>query len=299
MRIACVDMGVCELPKTKPINLSSLKPDAEIDSISAFRIIKSLTVIMELLMNTKEIIKLLSGLNDEQLAAIKAAAVPAVDETAAVAELTSSEKITVKVTSGKVSVRNFAEVRRYCGGIAGKFIGSSRVGYDVRSKVDEGDGKTVVLTHKITSVLSDAGIKEVMRIGIAADARALAKACGIQCGDCSSLESARKAWNSGVEHIRGCVRDNGAYNPKKVLDEYCNAASDELKVMVNDLADAARKHFRTSAPKAWSALLGKEVPAFHEGDRSSEMMKVLRTGKIKSEIKTGMKASREDEFTDK
>ena len=249
-------------------------------------------------MNTKEIVAFLSGLTDEQLAAIKAAAVPAVDETAAMEELTTSEKITVTVKSGKSSVSNFAEVRHYCGGVAGKFIGAARVGYDVRSKVDEGDGKTVVLTHRTTSVLSDAGIKEVARIGIAADARALAKACGIQCGDCSSLESARKAWNACVEHLRKCVKDNGAFNPKKTLDSYCDRAADELKVMVNDLADSARKHFRTNAPKAWSALLGKEVPAFHEGDRSSEMMKILRTGKIKSEIKTGMRASREDNFTD-
>lgn len=249
-------------------------------------------------MNTVEIAKLLATMSDEQIAAIKAAVAPAVDETA-VAELTTAEKITVKVTSGKTECTNFAEVRHYCGGIAGKFIGAARVGYDVRSKVDEGDGKTVVLTHRTTSVLSDAGIAEVTRIGIAADARALAKACGIQCGDCSALESARKAWNKCVEHLKKCVKDNGAYNPKKVLDAYCDAASDELKVMVNDLADAARKHFRTTAPKAWSALLGKEVPAFHEGDRSSEMMKILRAGKIKSEIKTGMKAGRVDEFSDK
>ena len=249
-------------------------------------------------MNTVEIAKLLSGMTDEQIAALKAAVAPAVDETAAVAELESSEKITVKVTSGKSTVANFAEVRHYCGGVAGKFIGAARVGYDIRSKVDEGDGKTVILVHKTVSVLSDAGIAEVTRIGIAADARALAKACGIQCGDCSSLESARKAWGKCVEHLKKCVKDNGAYNPKKVLDAYCDRAADELKVMVNDLADAARKHFRTTAPKAWSALLGKEVPAFHEGDRSSEMLKVLRSGKIKSEIKTGMKASRQDEFTD-
>ena len=248
-------------------------------------------------MDKKEIIALLASMSDEQLAAIKAA-VPAVDETAAMEELETSEKITVKVTSGKSSVANFAEVRHYCGSVAGKFIGASRVGYDVRSKVDEGDGKTVILVHKVTSVLTDAGIVEATRIGIAADARALAKACGIQCGDCSTLESARKAWNSGIAHIRKCVKDNGAYNPRKVLDSYCNAAAEELKVMVNDLADAARQHFKTNAPKAWSALLGKEVPAFHEGDRSSEMMKVLRAGKIKSEIKTGMKAVRADEFTD-
>ncbi len=253
-------------------------------------------------MNKSEIIALLSGMTDEQIAAIKAAAVPAVpavDETAAVAELESAEKIVIKTTSGKSEVSNFAEVKHYCGGVAGKFIGAARVGYDTRSHVDEGDGKTVVLTHKVTSVLSDTGIKEVMRIGIAADSRALAKACGIQCGDCSSLESARKAWGKCVEHLKKCVKENGAYNPKKVLDAYCDAAAEELKVMVNDLADAARKNFRTTAPKAWSALLGKEVPAFHEGDRSSEMMKVLRTGKIKSEIKTGMKASRQDEFADK
>lgn len=252
-------------------------------------------------MNTKEIVALLSGMTDEQLAAIKAAVAPApaVDETAAVEELNSAEKIVIKTTSGKSEVANFAEVRHYCGGVAARFIGAARVGYDVRSRVDEGDGKTVILVHKTTSVLSDAGIAEATRIGIAADSRALAKACGIQCGDCSSLESARKAWNAGVAHIRKCVKDNGAYNPKKVLDAYCDAASAELKVMVNDLADTARKHFRTSAPKAWSALLGKEVPAFHEGDRSSEMMKVLRSGKIKSEIKTGMKASRKDEFSDK
>lgn len=249
-------------------------------------------------MNTKEIIAMLSAMTDEQLAAIKAAAVPAVDETAAVAELNAAEKIVIKTTSGKAAVENFAEVRHYCGSIAAKFLGAARVGYDVRSKVDEGDGKTVVLTHKVTSVLSDAGLKESTRIGIAADARALAKACGIQCGDCSTLESARKAWNAGIAHIRKCVKDSGAYNPKKVLDAYCDAAAEELKVMVNDLADTARKHFRTTAPKAWSALLGKEVPAFHEGDRSSEMMKVLRSGKIKSEIKTGMKAGRVDEFTD-
>lgn len=249
-------------------------------------------------MNTKEIIAMLSGMTDEQLAAVKAAVAPAVDETAAVEELNAAEKITVKVTSGKSEVANFAEVRHYCGSVAAKFIGAAQVGYDVRSKVDEGNGNTVILVHKVTSVLSDAGIKEVTRIGIAADARAFAKACGIQCGDCSSLESARKAWNKGVEHIRKCVKENGTYNPKKVLDAYCDAASAELKVMVNDLADAARKHFRTTAPKAWSALLNKEVPAFHEGDRSSEMMKVLRNGKIKAEVKTGMKASRKDEFTD-
>ena len=250
-------------------------------------------------MNEKQINALKTlGFTDEQIAALKAAAVPAVDETAAVAELESSEKITVKVTSGKSACTNFAEVRHYCGSIAGKFLGAARVGYDVRSKVDEGDGKTIILVHKVTSVLSDAGITEVTRIGIAADARALAKACGIQCGDCSSLESARKAWGKCVEHLRKCVKDNGAYNPKKVLDAYCDSASEELKVMVNDLADTARKYFRTSAPKAWSALLNKEVPAFHEGDRSSEMMKVLRSGKIKSEIKTGMKAGRVDEFTD-
>lgn len=245
---------------------------------------------------------MLSAMTDEQLAAIKSAvalAVPAVDETAAVADLNSVEKIVVTVKSGKSSVANFAEVRHYCGGIAGKFIGAARVGYDIRSKVDEGDGKTIILVHKVTSVLSDSGIAEATRIGIAADARALAKACGIQCGDCSSLESARKAWNKGVEHLKRCVKDNGAYNPKKVLDAYCDAAAEELKVMVNDLAECARKHFRTTAPKAWSALLGKEVPAFHEGDRSSEMMKVLRAGKVKSEIKTGMKAAREDDFTDK
>lgn len=241
---------------------------------------------------------MLSGMTDEQIAAIKAAAVPAVDETAAEAELNAAEKIVIKTTSGKSEVANFAEVRHYCGSIASKFIGASRIGYDVRSKVDEGDGKTVILVHKTVSVLTDAGIKEVTRIGIAADARALAKACGIQCGDCSSLESARKAWNKGVEHLKKCVKENGTYNPKKVLDAYCDKASDELKVMVNDLADAARKHFRTTAPKAWSALLGKEVPAFHEGDRSSEMMKVLRSGKIKAEVKTGMKAGRVDEFTD-
>lgn len=250
-------------------------------------------------MNKSEIIAMLSAMSDEQIAAIKAAAVPAVDETAAMAELSSSEKITVKVTSGKSSVENFAEVRHYCGSVAAKFLGAARVGYDVRSRVDEGNGNTVVLTHKVTSVLSDAGIKEVTRIGIAADARALAKACGVQCGDCSTLESARKAWNACVEHLKKCVRDNGAFNPKKTLDSYCDRASDELKVMVNDLADAARKHFRTNAPKAWSALLGKEVPAFHEGDRSSEMMKILRSGKVKAEIKTGMKAGRVDEFTDK
>ena len=249
-------------------------------------------------MNTKEIIAMLSTMTDEQIAAIKAAAVPAVDETAAVAELNAAEKITVKVTSGKSSVENFAEVRHYCGGVAARFIGAARVGYDVRSKVDEGDGKTVILVHKVTSVLSDAGIKEVTRLGIAADARALAKACGIQCGGCETLESARKAWNACVTHLKKCVKDNGAYNPKKTLDAYCDKAADELKVMVNDLADAARKHFKKDAPKAWSALLGKEVPAFHEGDRSSEMMKVLRAGKVKSEIKTGMKASRADEFTD-
>ena len=245
-----------------------------------------------------EIIAMLSGLNAEQLAAIKAAVAPAVDETAAVAELNAAEKITVKVTSGKSACTNFAEVKHYCGSVAGKFIGAARVGYDVRSRVDEGDGKTVILVHKVTSVLSDAGISEVVRLGIAADARALAKACGIQCGDCSTLESARKAWSKCVEHLRKCVKDNGAYNPKKVLDAYCDAAAAELKVMVNDLADAARKNFRTGAPKAWSALLNKEVPAFHEGDRSSEMMKVLRSGKIKSEVKTGMKASRADEFSD-
>lgn len=253
-------------------------------------------------MNTVEIAKLLASMSDEQIAAIKAAvapAVPAVDETAAVAELSSSEKITVKVTSGKSSVENFAEVRHYCGSVAARFIGAARVGYDTRSKVDEGNGDTVVLEHKTTSVLSDSGIAEVTRIGIAADARALAKACGVQCGDCSTLDNARKAWNACVGHLKKCVKDNGAYNPKKVLDAYCDKASDELKVMVNDLADAARKHFRTTAPKAWSALLGKTVPAFHEGDRSSEMMKVLRAGKVKSEIKTGMKASRQDEFTDK
>ena len=249
-------------------------------------------------MNTKEIVALLSGMTDEQLAAIKAAVAPAVDETAAVAELSSAEKITVKVTSGKSECSNFAEVKHYCGSIAARFIGAARVGYDVRSKVDEGEGKTVVLVHKTVSVLSDSGIAEATRIGIAADARSLAKGMGIQCGDCSSLESARKAWNKCVEHLRKCVKDNGAFNPRKVLDAYCDAACDELKVMVNDLAECARKHFRTNAPKAWSALLGKEVPAFHEGDRSSEMMKVLRTGKIKSEIKTGMKASRQDEFTD-
>ena len=251
-------------------------------------------------MDIKDLISVLSGMTDDQIAAIKAAAVPAVDPaTDPVAELNAAEKITVKVTSGKSTVANFAEVRHYCGGVAGKFIGAARVGYDVRSKVDEGDGKTVILVHRTTSVLSDSGIKEVTRIGIAADARALAKACGIQCGDCSTLESARKAWGSGMEHIRKCVRDNGAYNPRKILDDYCNYAGDELKVMVNDLADAARKHFRANAPKAWSALLGKEVPAFHEGDRSSEMMKVLRLGRVKAEIKTGMKASRQDEFADK
>ena len=253
-------------------------------------------------MNTVEIAKLLATMSDEQIAAIKAAvapAVPAVDETAAMAELGSAEKITVKVTSGKSECVNFAEVRHYCGGVAARFIGAARVGYDTRSKVDEGNGDTIVLPHKVTSVLSDSGIAEVTRIGIAADARALAKACGIQCGDCSTLESARKSWNAGITHLRKCVKDNGAYNPKKVLDAYCDKASDELKVMVNDLADAARKNFRTNAPKAWSALLGKEVPAFHEGDRSSEMMKILRSGKVKSEIKTGMKASRQDEFTDK
>lgn len=239
------------------------------------------------------------GFTDEQIAAIKAAVAPAVDETAAVAELTTAEKITVKVASGKTECTNFAEVRHYCGGIAGKFIGAARVGYDTISRLDEGDGKTVAVVHKVTSVLSNAGISEVTRIGISADARALAKACGIQCGNCSTLESARKAWNKCVEHLKKCVKDNGAYNPKKVLDAYCDAAGEELKVMVNDLADAARKHLRTTAPKAWSALLGKDVPAFHEGDRSSEMMKVLRSGKIKSEIKTGMKAGRVDEFTDK
>ena len=250
-------------------------------------------------MNVKEIANLLSGMTDEQIAALKAAVAPAVDETAAVAELESAEKITVKVTSGKSEVANFAEVRHYCGGVAARFIGAARVGYDVRSKVDEGDGKTVILVHKTVSVLSDAGIAEATRIGIAADARAFAKACGIQCGDCSSLESARKSWNAGITHLRKCVKDNGAYNPKKVLDAYCDAASAELKVMVNDLAECARKHFRTTAPKAWSALLGKEVPAFHEGDRSSEMMKILRSGKVKAEVKTGMKASRKDEFSDK
>ena len=246
----------------------------------------------------KEIIALLDSLSDAQIAALKAA-VPAVDETAAVEELNSAEKITVKVTSGKASCVNFAEVRHYCGSIAAKFLAAARVGYDVRSKVDEeGDGKTIILVHKTVSVLTDSGISEVVRLGIAADARALAKACGIQCGDCSTLESARKSWNAGVGHIRKCVKDNGAYNPKKVLDAYCNAAAEELKVMVNDLADCARQHFKTNAPKAWSALLGKEVPAFHEGDKSSEMMKVLRVGRIKSEIKTGMKASRQDDFTD-
>ena len=252
-------------------------------------------------MNVKEIANLLSGLTDEQLAALKAAvpAVPAVSSTAAVEELSTAEKITVKVTSGKTECSNFAEVRHYCGSIAAKFLGAARVGYDVRSKVDEGNGDTIVLTHKVTSVLSDSGIAEATRIGIAADSRALAKACGIQCGDCSTLESARKAWSKGVEHLKKCVKENGTYNPKKVLDSYCDAAAKELKVMVNDLADAARKNFRTNAPKAWSSLLGKEVPAFHEGDRSSEMMKVLRAGKIKSEVKTGMKASRKDEFTDK
>ena len=249
-------------------------------------------------MNTKEIVAFLSGLTDEQLATIKAAAVPAVESTDPVVELNAAEKIVIKTTSGKTECANFAEVRHYCGSVAAKFLGAAQVGYDVRSKVDEGNGNTVVLTHKVTSVLSDAGVKEVTRIGIAADSRALAKGMGIQCGDCSSLESARKSWNACVEHLRKCVKDNGAYNPKKVLDAYCDAASSELKVMVNDLADTARKHFRTTAPKAWSALLGKEVPAFHEGDRSSEMMKVLRSGKIKSEIKTGMKASRKDEFSD-
>ena len=246
-----------------------------------------------------EIAKLLSSMTDEQIAAIKAAVAPAVDETAAMEELSTAEKIVIKTVSGKSECVNFAEVRHYCGGVSARFIGAARVGYDVRSRVDEGDGKTVILVHKMTSVLSDLGIAEATRIGIAADARALGKACGIQCGDCSTLESARKAWNKGVEHLKKCVKDNGAYNPKKILDAYCDNASVELKVMVNDLADAARKHFRTNAPKAWSALLGKEVPAFHEGDRSSEMMKVLRSGKIKSEIKTGMKASRKDEFTDK
>lgn len=244
-------------------------------------------------MNT--IAKLLSGMSDEQIAAVKAA----VDETAAMEELNSAEKITIKVASGKTECANFTEVRHYCGSIASKFLNAARVGYDVRSKVDEGDGKTVVLVHRTTSVLSDDGIAEATRIGIAADARSLAKACGIQCGDCSTLNDARKAWNAGIAHLKKCVKENGAYNPKKVLDAYCDAASAELKVMVNDLADAARKHFRTNAPKAWSALLGKEVPAFHEGDRSSEMMKVLRTGKVKVEVKTGMKASRKDEFSDK
>ena len=188
-------------------------------------------------MNTVEIAKLLASMSDEQLAAIKAAAVPAVDETSAMEELSSAEKITVKVTSGKSSVENFAEVKRYCGSVAARFIGSARVGYDIRSKVDEGDGKTVILVHRVTSVLSDAGIKESTRIGIAADARALAKACGIQCGDCSTLESARKAWNAVITHLKKCVKDNGAYNPKKTLDAYCDKAADELKVMVNDLAD--------------------------------------------------------------
>lgn len=253
--------------------------------------------VMELFIMDK-IVAFLSGLTDEQLAAIKAA-IPAVDETAAMEELNTAEKIVIKTVSGKSEVANFAEVRHYCGSIAGKFIGASRIGYDVRSKVDEGDGKTVTLVHRVTSVLSDAGIKEVTRIGIAADARALAKACGIQCGDCSALESARKAWNACVEHLKKCVKDNGAYNPRKVLDAYCDAAGEELKVMVNDLACCVRKHFRTNAPKAWSALLNKEVLAFHEGDRSSEMMKILRTGKVKSEIKTGMKAGRVDEFSDK
>ena len=249
-------------------------------------------------MNKKEIIALLATLSDEQIAAIKAASAPAVDETAAMEELDAVEKITVKVTSGKSEVANFAEVRHYCGSIAGKFLGAAHVGYDVRSLVDEGDGKTIILVHKVTSVLTDAGVEEATRIGIAADARALAKACGMQCGDCSTLEGARKAWNAGIAHVRKCVKDNGAYNPRKVLDSYCNAAAEELKVMVNDLADSARQHFKANAPKAWSALLNKEVPAFHEGDRSSEMMKVLRAGKIKSEIKTGMKASRQDEFSD-
>lgn len=246
-----------------------------------------------------EIAKLLSAMSDEQIAAIKAAVTPAVDETAAVAELTTSEKIVIKTTSGKTECSNFAEVRHYCGSVAAKFLGAARVGYDTRSKVDEGDGKTVILIHKITNVLSDAGIEEATRIGVAADSRALAKGMGIQCGDCSTLESARKSWNKCVEHLKKCVKDNGAFNPKKTLDAYCDAAAEELKVMVNDLADTARKHFRTTAPKAWSALLGKEVPAFHEGDRSSEMMKVLRTGKVKAEVKTGMKASRKDEFSDK
>ena len=297
MRIAYVDTGVCELPKTKPI-ISHLSTGC--GNRFHFRIPDNqLTEKGKLKMNKSEIIAMLSGMTDEQIAAIKAAVAPAVDETAAVAELSSSEKITVKVTSGKSSVANFAEVRHYCGSIAGKFIGAARVGYDVRSKVDEGDGKTVVLVHKVTSVLSDSGIAEVTRIGIAADARALAKACGVQCGDCSTLESARKSWNACIEHLRKCVKDNGAFNPKKTLDAYCDKAADELKVMVNDLADAARKHFRTTAPKAWSALLNKEVPAFHEGDKSSEMMKVLRSGKVKAEVKTGMKASRQDEFTDK
>ena len=249
-------------------------------------------------MNVKEIVAMLSGMTDEQLAAVKAAVAPAVESADPIAELNAAEKIVIKTVSGKSSVENFAEVRHYCGSTAGKCIGAARVGYDVRSRVDEGDGKTVILVHKTVSVLTDAGIAEATRIGIAADARALAKACGIQCGDCSTLESARKAWNSGIAHVRKCVKDNGAYNPKKVLDAYCDAAAAELKVMVNDLADVARKHFKTSAPKAWSALLNKEVPAFHEGDRSSEMMKVLRSGKIKSEVKTGMKASRQDEFTD-
>ena len=246
----------------------------------------------------KEIVAMLSGLTDDQLAAIKAA-VPAVDETAAVAELNAAEKVTIKVTSGKTECSNFAEVRHYCGSVAARFIGAARVGYDVRSKVDEGDGKTVILIHKSTSVLSDAGIAEATRIGIAADARSLAKACGIQCGAVSTLESARKAWNAGIAHLKKCVKDNGAYNPRRILDAYCDAASAELKVMVNDLAETARKCLRTNAPKAWSALLGKEVPAFHEGDRSSEMLKVLRTGEVKAEVKTGMKASRKDAFTDK
>lgn len=250
-------------------------------------------------MNTNEIAKLLATMSDEQIAAIKAAVAPAVDETAAEAELNAAEKIAITIKSGKTECTNFAEVRHYCGSVAAKFIGAARVGYDVRSKVDEGNGNTVVLTHKTTSVLSDAGIAEATRIGIAADARAFAKACNIQCGDCSTLESARKAWNTCVGHLRKCVKENGSYNPKKILDSYCDNAAAELKVMVNDLADAARKHFRTTAPKAWSALLGKEVPAFHEGDRSSEMMKILRSGKVKSEIKTGMKASRKDEFSDK
>jgi hypothetical protein len=142
------------------------------------------------------------------------------------------------------------------------------------------------LSENSVSVLSDETIEKIRLIGTRADADALASALMVKAPTADTSRGTVKIFNDLVTKVGEKVKTNGECDHEKIFDTYVKKASDSVKETARKILDTISwPGAYRPAPEGWSALFKKNVSAFSEGARSTEMLKAIENENLTAQVR--------------